>query len=84
MAALGVDGRLSGRRLDDSPAGTVVRAGVPEPRGDTRLAGTAGAAGARPSAGAAGVSDLAIWTTLRLDCVATLRQGSMSIPEHGL
>ena len=30
MAALGVDGRLSGRRLDDSPAGTVVRAGVPE------------------------------------------------------
>src|SRR5215470_4918787 len=23
-------------------------------------------------------------TILRLDCVATLRQGSMSIPEHGL
>ena len=30
MAALGVDTRLSGRRLDDSPAGTVARAGVPE------------------------------------------------------
>lgn len=30
MATLGVDARLSGRRLDDSPAGTVVRAGVPE------------------------------------------------------
>ena len=30
MAALGVDGRLSGRRLDDCPADTVVRAGVPE------------------------------------------------------
>ena len=28
MAALGVDGRLSGRRLDESPVGTVVRAGV--------------------------------------------------------
>jgi hypothetical protein len=30
MAALGMDARLSCRRLDDSPAGTVVRAGVPE------------------------------------------------------
>jgi hypothetical protein len=60
MAALGVDGRLSGRRLDDSPAGTVVRGCPQRPIGGIRLAGTAGAADARPSAGAAGVSDLAI------------------------
>ena len=39
MAALGVDGRLSGRRLDDSPAGTVVHAGVRQgPAGGTRSA----------------------------------------------
>ena len=30
MAALGMDARLSRRRLDDSPADVVVRAGVPE------------------------------------------------------